>query len=195
MGKCLSDSPAGSLPMTEVLGQIAAVFNSRSICWALGASMMLHFHGIVEIPHDIDIIVSAGDIGMADSLLSSMGRKTPKKPTDKYSTGHFYEYTVQGVEIDLMSDFRIKTDSGTYEYEFNSGSQLEYYRLGEITIPLNPVEDWYLLYQLMGGRDEKVLLIEDYLRHNGINHDQKLRKSVNENIPYAVKTRIEKFFE
>ena len=45
----------------ELLQKIAHRFNEANIEWALGASMLLYFKGIISEFHDIDLMVSVHD--------------------------------------------------------------------------------------------------------------------------------------
>ena len=45
----------------ELLQKIAHRFNEANIEWALGASMLLYFKGIISEFHDIDLMISDHD--------------------------------------------------------------------------------------------------------------------------------------
>ena len=57
----------------ELLQKIAHRFNEANIEWALGASMLLYFKGIISEFHDIDLMVSVHDAEQVRTILSEMG--------------------------------------------------------------------------------------------------------------------------
>ena len=57
----------------ELLQKIAHRFNEANIEWALGASMLLYFKGIISEFHDIDLMVSVHNAEQVRTILSEMG--------------------------------------------------------------------------------------------------------------------------
>ena len=57
----------------ELLQKIAHRFNEANIEWALGASMLLYFKGILSEFHDIDLMISVHDAEQVRTILSEMG--------------------------------------------------------------------------------------------------------------------------
>ncbi|MCK5758891.1 MAG: hypothetical protein KAH14_07340 [Clostridiales bacterium] len=174
----------------QILEKIAREFNKKNIFWAIGASMMLYFHGLVENPYDIDIIVTLDDIKKAVSILDELGEKLTNDNSSQYSTRYFIEHRIDGIDIDLMAGLRINLGDFVYEYEFNDNSPTQPYNLNGVNIPMTHIEDWYLMYQLMSGRNKKVKLIEDYLRFNKLNNTVILKEALNSNISNSIKNRI-----
>ena len=54
----------------ELLQKIAHRFNEANIEWALGASMLLYFKGIISEFHDIDLMISVHDAEQVRTILS-----------------------------------------------------------------------------------------------------------------------------
>ncbi|MEG2182479.1 MAG: hypothetical protein RRY69_05440, partial [Oscillospiraceae bacterium] len=52
---------------------ISDCFNRAGIVYGIGASVMLHYLGLVEDPHDIDILVTPKCVQNAVGLLSRLG--------------------------------------------------------------------------------------------------------------------------
>ncbi len=209
----------------EVLNILADKLNKENVTWGIGASVMLHHYGLVAMPNDIDILVEEKDIEKVDSIIKEMGEKKPLNPMKTYSTKYFYEYEVQGVDIDVMAGFIINHEEGNYEYTFHKDSlifeRLNHtnndpsgeHSLDNITLPFTTLEDWYVLYQLIPGREKKVQLIEDYLKERVSNkmnikeivsnnvcikeiyaiNVNILKRSLNQKLPYMVEKRIKDF--
>lgn len=58
----------------ELLQKIAHRFNEANIEWALGASMLLYFKGILSEFHDIDLMVSVHDAEQVRTIFIRNGR-------------------------------------------------------------------------------------------------------------------------
>ena len=93
-----------------VLADIARELNKEKITWAIGASLMLYLRGIVTQFHDIDIMVAECDAERAEQAICRIGKEQPRNGTAQYKTRYFIEFTVDGVDVDLMAGFVIVLD-------------------------------------------------------------------------------------
>ncbi len=107
-----------------------------------------------------------------------MGEYIELPSKEPYLTKHFYHYQIENTEIDVMACFKIQHSHGIYELIFDENSVVTYETLNGVNIPLTSLEDWYVLYQLMPNRDEKVDLIEAYLIKNGIKNPDLLTRAL-----------------
>lgn len=147
----------------EILARIARAFNDRGISWAAGASLMLYLRGVVSDFHDLDLLTAAADFPAARDILSGLGTLLPRRANDGYRTEHFLEYTVDGVEIDLMANFAIFEGGATHRFPLEACGARDFSNvLGEV-VPLQSLTLWRECYRLM-GRAEKVRTIDDWLR-------------------------------
>ena len=91
----------------ELLQKIAHRFNEANIEWALGASMLLYFNGIISEFHDIDLMVSVHGAEQVRTILSEMGElhAPASAPDPMYRTKVFMEFTIDSVGIDVMAGF------------------------------------------------------------------------------------------
>ena len=178
--------------MIDTLSYIGGNLNKGKVVWGVGASIILNHHGIIDKPNDIDILVHLDDIEKADTILSSIGKKKKVKKTNTYSTKYFYEYSLNGTDIDVMSGLRINYENGIFEYIFDESSISEIKKIKGVNIPLTSLEDWYVLYQLIPNRGEKVDLIENYLLLNGIKQPGLLERSLKRDLPKEVRYKIER---
>lgn len=155
--------------LETTLAQLGEQLNCANIFWGVGASVLLAQYNLVENPTDIDIVVSMDDIKKADLILSSLGEKKKEKGDDEvYKTSYFYEYIVNGIEVDLMAGLKIKTENELFEYKFDRQTKLKYFRIQSQTIPFMTLDDWYILYQIIPNREEKVKLIHNFLMENDL---------------------------
>ena len=142
-----------------LLSQIAKEFNNRNITWAIGASMLLYFKGIVSEFHDIDIMVAEEDIDQTKEVLSSFGSMQSPNPNITYKTSCFMEFAVDGIEIDVMAGFVIIHDDKEHHFPLMKEHIKDFTEIEGVRIPLQTLEEWRTYYQLM-GRNEKVDLID-----------------------------------
>ncbi len=147
-----------------LLSQIAKELNNRGVTWAIGASMLLYFKGITRDFHDIDIMVSEEDFNIVKEVLLTFGKMQPPNPNDKYRTKCFGEFTVEGVEVDVMAGFIIIDRDKEFYFPLVREAIQDFTEINGIKIPLQSLEEWRTYYKMM-GRTEKVKMIDDWL-HN-----------------------------
>ena len=178
--------------MFNTLSYIGEKLNNSNVQWGVGASILLNHYGIIDKPNDIDILIDIKDIEKADEILKSIGEKKIWEKSEAYSTKYFYEYIVNGFDIDVMSGLAIKHDKGVYRYIFDNSSVSEFKKIKGVSIPLTSLEDWYVIYQLIPSRESKVNMIEEYLLSNGIQKPALLQRALRNDLPIEVRYRVEK---
>lgn len=138
---------------------IAGLLNRNGIDWSLGASMMLKLRGIDVPVDDLDILVRTDDTKALENIMSVF---SPKKEhgTPAYPTTHFFEFSIAGVDIDLMIGFKVNTSRGIHS--FDETREVDTIDLEGTAIHLSSLEEWLGAYKAM-KRDDKVRVIEDYL--------------------------------
>lgn len=149
-----------------VLEKIARKVNGSGITWGVGASVMLTHYGIAENPRDIDILVELKDVDKLDEILSKMGEKKRGTPDKVYKTKCFYEYIIDGIEIDVMGGLCITYEDKDYLFNFTKESIGDYMKVGSVRVPVCRVSEWYEIYKLIPKREGRVRAIEEYLRDN-----------------------------
>jgi len=176
--------------MIKALATFGEKLNSENVIWGVGGSVMLSFYGLADKPKDIDIVVSLDSIKNAIEILDEIGERKEVKKNSDFSTRHFYKYRVDGADLDVMSGFMLNTKRGIFEYHFDEFSIAERKEVEGVSIPLCALEDWFVLYNLMPGRLERVKAIEEYLIKNGINNMGFLHKAIDGDIPINIIERI-----
>jgi hypothetical protein len=178
--------------MLNTLSFIGEKLNDSNILWGIGASILLNQFGIIEKPNDIDIFISVKDINKADEILKSIGRKKIYEKSATYSTRYFYEYVINGFDVDVMAGLAINHNSGIFQYIFDNDSISEIKKINGIDIPFTSLEDWYVIYQLIPNREMKVKMIENYLLLNGIKKPILLERSLKHTLPTEVSDKIKR---
>ena len=178
--------------MLNVLSYIGEKLNEERIIWGVGASVLLNHYGLIDKANDIDIVVDLKDIEKADKVITGIGEKIIWEKTDRYSTEYFYEYTVNGFEVDVMAGLSINYDNGIFEYIFDQSSISEITIINGVNIPLTSLEEWYVIYQLIPNKEIKVGIIKNYLPTNGIKKHNLLERALRGTLPNEVKDNIQK---
>jgi len=152
----------------NTLKKIAKILNENQISWALGASSMLYFHGLVDQPRDIDLMVDESDALRAIDLLKP---HTSKLYTDdgkgKYATKYFYEMEIDGQAVDVIGGYRILRGDWVYDFPVLSSLKLKVVQVEETGIPITHLEDWYIAYMIMNDPKGRVPTIEKYVVDKG----------------------------
>ena len=180
----------------KVLIKIAKEFNKSKIRYAVGFSSVLKYYGIVSKAQDIDIVVNEKDYNKAIEIMNNLGDKIEQeKKVNGFISNFFVEYKVDNVDVDLMSNIKITFGRGTYTYIFDRKSIGEKVMIDDTEVPLIAIEDLYVLYQLIDGKQEKVEMIEDYFKKNKVRHKALLKRTLSQELPLKVINRSYILFE
>ncbi|MGX8794733.1 hypothetical protein ACR6HW_01385 [Fusibacter sp. JL298sf-3] len=174
----------------SLLQKVKTTLDANGIRWALGGSLVLLYHGIVDTAQDIDLFVDLSQAECAHRCLQTLGQIAPKRVSGIYRTDFFAEYTTPEGEIDLMAGFKIKHSEGVYSYPWPRTAEDDWGTIDGVSCPLTPLEDWYVLYQLIPGRHEKVAGLENHFKKNGVRRRELLTEALAMPLPASVKQRI-----
>ena len=185
----------GKAGMLSTLGLIAEKLNEKGIVWAVGGSVMLSYYGLAPNPHDIDILIGEDCAAQAAAVMKAIGKERPPAQSRTFVTRHYHQYTVSSFAVDVMSGMAIWHDDGLFCYIFDKKSVTGCMAVSGVDVPLASLEDWYVLYQLMPGRDAKVNLIEGYLKSDGIRRPELLKRMLAQNLPQRVMENIKRLLD
>ncbi len=174
----------------NTLIKIAKKFNEARITWALGASMVLQHYKLVEIVHDIDILIVKADVEKARKILDHLGTKKPIKDRGIYKTSYFYEYLIDGEDVDILCEFKIE-NQGIYAYQFDQSKITDFEMVGNEAIYYTSLEDWLVLYTLMERVDKINLLKQHFQNTKKVN--KKVLKSALHDVSKDIKLDIEQW--
>lgn len=172
--------------MIETLNEIVAEIGERKLTWGVGGSLLLNFHGLIQHPNDIDLLVKEEDASELNKVLSSIGTSKEANPFSPFRTVHFSKFKIGKVDIDSMGGFAIEHDEGVYRLQFDEDSVVGSFA----GIPLSSLEDWYVLYSLIPNKQEKAELIEGYFKKNGVQHPWLLEKALSEPLPFTIREKV-----
>jgi len=149
----------------KILLKTANFLSENKINWALGASYVLYFNGSNIVPNDIDLFVCEKNFDEVKEYLMNYGEEVFKEDkNDIYNTQKFTTVKIGDVEIDLISNLYIYHNDGEYKYIFCEKSIDKKIEIENTIVNIMSLEDWYILYQLIPGREEKVKMIYNMIR-------------------------------
>lgn len=165
-----------------ILHKIAKTLNEHQISWGLGASSMLYFHGLVEKPRDIDLMVDEADAKRAIELLTPLASQMQTDDgKGKYATKYFYEMVIDGQAVDVIGGYRILRDQWIYDFPVLKELKLHTELMDGQNIPLTHIEDWYIAYLIMGDPKNRVPMIERYIEDkSGFEHLSQIERAVHQ---------------
>lgn len=172
--------------LQEVLAYIVKALQQEQIHFGIGGSLLLAHHGLPVTPRDIDLVVALADAERAILLLSEIGTVVEQEKTSLYATQVFQEFMIEGIDLDLMSGLQVRHDEGIFVYPFAEQT------INETGLPFMSLVDWYVIYQLIPGREQKVTMIEDVFTKQEVDRErlEQLRRL---NLPQDVSNRIDQW--
>ena len=88
-----------------------------------------------------------------------LGAPAPSDPNAQYRTRCFLEFTVRGVDVDVMAGFVILENGQEHDCALKPEQVAEHILVRGEDIPLQSLEDWRRYYAWM-GRTSKVAMID-----------------------------------
>ncbi len=174
----------------ETLSRIGKVLNDSGVLWGVGGSVLLQTYGLVERPNDIDILAGIADGEKAAALLGAMGEALPCRQSETYATRFFRRFMIGETGVDLMAGFAIRHPAGQYDYVFDEVSISSHREIEGVPIPFAALEDWFVAYQLIPGKEEKAARIEECLLRQGIGQPYLLERALAGCLPEDARKRI-----
>lgn len=113
-----------------------------------------------------------------------------------------YEYPLDGASVAFRREVgsgqapsaihfvSFSREDASAQMPFTSDPNRSFRAAEDTTIPFAALEDWYVVYQLIPGKEHKALRIEEYFQQNGIEHPRLLERALNGCLPDAVRQRI-----
>ncbi|EZH64860.1 hypothetical protein DH09_20320 [Bacillaceae bacterium JMAK1] len=178
----------------QLLDELACLgkhLNDNKISWGIGGSLLLLQNGIVQKANDIDILVSEEDGDRCKAIIDKIGKEEEAQKYAPFRTAYFYKYTINNVEVDLMSGLALEHENGIYKFFLTPNSIVAYSQINGTEIPLCALEDWYILYSLMPNKEEKEYLLRHYFQTHGISNKQLMIEANRQPLPLKVKDNVE----
>ena len=106
-----------------------------------------------------DGIWCLGDVEKLKQAMLPLGAPAPSDPNAQYRTRCFLEFTVRGVDVDVMAGFVILENGQEHDCALKPEQVAEHILVRGEDIPLQSLEDWRRYYAWM-GRTSKVAMID-----------------------------------
>lgn len=177
------------------LKKLCDAFKREKLHWALAWSAGLFFRGIVDDFHDLDIVVESINREKMVQFLNTVGAEIESEYNDPcFTTKVFFRCYLDGVEMDIMSDFGMTVNQIDYKLEF-SMAEIDIISANGMNIPIYTAEVQYLLYAILEDswqerRRRKREMISEYLSNTGLNHGEVFKKSLEMQLPDWIKGQI-----
>ena len=143
----------------SIIKKIAHTLNEANVRWAIGGSVLLYLKQIGFNFNDLDLVVVEEDAEKAKEALKAIGEHHPNQKGS--SAKIFEEFTVDGLDVDLISGYVITAYGNTHDCSFKYQG-VEHMDFEGEDFPVDSLESWYEIYNLQ-GRVEKARYIKDYL--------------------------------
>lgn len=176
--------------MLKTLSSIGDRINNKNIPWGVGGSLLLNFYKLIDKPNDIDILVNEKSANKLNEMMTTIGKPKKAIHSNPFRTTYFSKYGIKDINIDIMGGFAIQHNEGVYILSFQQESIVAHKKINGVDIPLCSLEDWYILYWLIPNKQEKAILIENYLKTNGVKYPRLLEEALKQSLPLEVKERV-----
>ena len=163
--------------------------NLRQIRYALGGSWMLKEHGIPIKPKDIDLFIHMSDLNKCLDLIEPYQLEKANNPDSLFKSEYFTTLQFESMSIDIIGGFAYLHDQGLYKAYFDDMSIVSEFIIDDSSIPLMSLEEWYVLYSIM-GRQKQCELIEHHWFINGINHPRLLQRQLTCSLDHHSRSRL-----
>lgn len=157
----------------QLLLYISKRFAEEGIEWCLTCSSTLFFRGIKESFNDFDILIDYRYITKAIQIMKELKAiDLPKGDQSMFASTLFNRYQIGNVKIDLFSEWRISAHF-TFTYAYSS-EDVDVITIEENKIQIVSAETQMVLYSVLTPwqpyREEKVVMLKDYLNEVGRKH-------------------------
>jgi len=176
--------------MNKQLIEWFKLLNQRQIRYGVGGSWMLKEYGLPTEPKDIDLFIHSDDINKCLDLIEPYHVDKASDSDSPFKTEFFTTLQIESLSIDIMGGFAYLHDQGLYKAIFDDHSIVSEVIVDDVHIPLMSLEEWYVLYIVM-GRQKQCELIEHHWKHHGMEHSHLLQRQWSCNLDDESRIKIE----
>ncbi|HLS25771.1 MAG TPA: hypothetical protein VK063_07855 [Beutenbergiaceae bacterium] len=135
----------------RIIGSLQESLAAAGVPTVLGGSALLASLGLTTQVRDWDLVTDA-DAAIARNALERLGHAYARRPpTEVYRSAAALTFKVQGLEVDLLVQFAIRTSQGTVAIPARPGATWH-------GLTMARREDWARAYALMGRQEKAVAL-------------------------------------
>jgi len=142
-----------------VLRRLCARLADGDIVWAVTGSAGLALQGVPVEVHDLDLQADAAGIYEIEQRLAEhVAESVHWRSTEKIGS-HLGVLEINGLKVELMGGLQKRLPSGEWEPPVDVAALRRFVEVGELRIPVLPLEHEHQAYLLL-GRPEKAALIK-----------------------------------
>jgi hypothetical protein len=175
--------------MEKELIVVCSEFNKNNIKYAVAFSFVLKHYGLTDKVNDLDIIVDASDLDKAKKIMDKIATPSSDIVLSDQLESYLIQYKINKTKIELMSDVKIKFGRGTYRMIFDDKSIQKRINIEGVTVPLLALEELYVMYLLLKGKEDKADKIETHFKQKGLKDKDLLMRSISQELPLTVVNR------
>ncbi len=135
--------------LRSVLKRITRQFAEAGVQWALVGSLSLALQGVEIEPQDIDILTNREGAFMIDSMLRDRVEKKVEYSETNSQASYFGIFKLDGVELDIMGDYRERSGDGWVDPFAGSGNP-KTVEVDGLRIPVASLEEQLISYRRLG---------------------------------------------
>jgi hypothetical protein len=175
--------------MEKELIVVCNEFNKSNIKYAVAFSFVLKHYGLTDKVNDIDIIIDPADLSAAKKIMERIAKPSNEIIISDQFDSYLIQYKISKIKIELMSDIKIKFGRGTYRMIFDEKSIQKRINIEGVTVPLLALEELYVMYLLLKGKEEKADRIETHFKQKGLKDKDLLMRAISQELPLTVVNR------
>lgn len=140
----------------RILCSLIDTLDKEHITWGVGGSFLLSLHNLYDNPNDIDLWVELADLNKLKSLFHDFEELDNDIPM---SDGYRFRIMYYDIEVDFVACFKTKPNQHIFKFLINPDN-LQIVEHNGMSIPCTYLEDWYIIYRLI-GKDDKAEIIKN----------------------------------
>src|SRR3990170_6356544 len=152
--------------LVRVLRLVAPSLDRQGLPWALVGSSASYLQGLRCLPKDIDLAANReGAYLMGDLLAPYAIRPVAFSETERYAS-HFGIFALDGVNVEVMGDLLVRGEDehiDLAEHYVRWNREVRHVHVGELEVPVAPLE-WQLVAYALLGRDDRVADLAAHFR-------------------------------
>lgn len=136
--------------LLATLHRVSRALETAGIPYGIGASLLLYLEGIPVRPRDIDLFFAAAEGPRVFSALAPLGTIAEPPRRAPYASRMFARLETGGVPVDLIGDFGVWAGGRACRIPGGPAPVHRWVQREGAALPLMWLEDWLVLYALMG---------------------------------------------
>ncbi len=139
------------------------LLDEHQINYHIGGSFLLMLHELTDDFYDVDILLDNKDYHKAFQIFRQYPYRIYPKTNPLFHTVNLVKVDFHQIHFDLLFDFKMQLDDFHYAYPLLHPNELISKFVGGYEIPCSLLEEWLLIY-LVIGRDDKIEILDTYFK-------------------------------